>query len=431
MLKRIEDITVLQPVRLPIFRRLFIGEGVAVFADQMLFVALTLLALRVAGSGFEFGSVLAVAAIPGAVLMPMGGWMSDRFSPARILLFAGTGRALLALALASIVFLGASSLWPLYGLAGALGVLNALYYPASISTVPAVLDDELLGAGNALVLGLQQASEMAGPVLAASTIAVFGLTAVFGLNALMFAAAAVLFGFVAKGLRTAAETSRGGDGLREELSRATPPKLEGQPVPSEGPVRAIAEGVRYAWTDPLLRTMLIALAVLSFSTSGPLRVGGAMLAEARFGGAEAFAVLLATFGAGSLIGLVVAGSLGRRGRRGFDFIVGTLALGLGVAALGLAPNLFLGVALVMGMGVGAGYLGVVLMSWLQERSEAGLRARVMSLMMFAAVAVDPISYTFVGALSEFDLRIVFALPGSLLVITALLGAATRTVRSFE
>ncbi len=33
-------------------------------------------------------------------------------------------------------------------------VLNAVYYPASLSTVPVVLKDKaLLGAGNALVLG--------------------------------------------------------------------------------------------------------------------------------------------------------------------------------------------------------------------------------------------------------------------------------------
>ncbi len=55
----------------------------------------------------------------------------------------------------------------------------------------------------------------------------------------------------------------------------------------------------------------------------------------------------------------------------------------------------------------------------------------MSLMMFAAVAVDPLSYALMGALSELDLRIMFAAAGSLLAITALLGAASRTVRSFQ
>ncbi len=334
MLRHVRNMTMVQPVRLPDFRRLFVGEGIAVFADQMLLVALTLLALRVAGPGFVLGSVLAVAAIPGALLMPFGGWVSDRFSPARVLFLSGVGRTLLALALALIVFLGISTLWPLYALAGALGVLNALYYPASLSTVPAILEDKaLLGAGNALVLGAQQASETAGPVLAASVVALFGLGTVFGVNALMFAAAATLFALVASGMRRAAKATSEARAPSEEASRQELHELADPvrpPEASPGPVAGIVEGIRYAWRDPLLRTMLFVLALLSFSTSGPLRVGGAMLAQTRLGGAETFGVLLSMFGAGSLVGLVVAGSLVRTGRRGMDLIVGTATLGLGL-----------------------------------------------------------------------------------------------------
>ena len=77
----------------------------------------------------------------------------------------------------------------------------------------------------------------------------------------------------------------------EEAPRQQPHELAGSERPSEaswGPVAGIVEGIRYAWRDPLLRTMLFALALLSFSTSGPLRAGGVMLAETRFGGVEAF-----------------------------------------------------------------------------------------------------------------------------------------------
>src|SRR3712207_2017138 len=112
-------------------------------------------------------------------------------------------------------------------------------------------------------------------------------------------------------------------------------------------------------------------------------------------------------------------------------LLGTAALGLGLGTLGFVSSLFLAAALVLGMGAAAGYLGVVLMAWLQERTKPSLHGRVMSLMMFAAVAVDTLSYALMGALSELDLRIMFAAAGSLLAITALLGAASRTVRSFQ
>ena len=434
MLKHISEMSMAQPVRLPGFRRLFAAEGIAVFADQMLMVALTILALRAAGPGVALGSVLAVAAIPGALLMPVGGWVSDRFSPAAVLLLCGVGRTLLASALASVAFLEVSGSWALYALAATLGVLNALYYPASLATVPVVLKDKtLLGAGNALVMGAQQVSEMAGPVLAAAVVALFGLGAVFGVNALMFAAAAILFALVAGGTRHATRTTSK-EASPEGSVRQEPQELadsERSPEASRGPVAGILEGIRYAWSDPLLRTMLFALALLSFTTSGPLRVGGAMLAETRLGGAEAFGILLAAFGAGSLVGMVAAGSLVRTGRRGLDLILGTAALGLGMTALGFVSILLPAVAIAAVMGVVAGYLGVVLMAWLQERTKPALHGRVMSLMMFAAVAVDPLSYALMGALSELNLMVMFAAAGSLLVMGALLGAASRTVRRFQ
>jgi hypothetical protein len=83
MLMRIRNMTMVRPVRVRPFRRLFFGEGIAVVADQMLLVALILLALRVVGPGLALASVLAATAVPGALLMPVGGWVIDRFSPAR------------------------------------------------------------------------------------------------------------------------------------------------------------------------------------------------------------------------------------------------------------------------------------------------------------------------------------------------------------
>jgi hypothetical protein len=68
-------------------------------------------------------------------------------------------------------------------------------------------------------------------------------------------------------------------------------------------------------------------------------------------------------------------------------------------------------------------------SWLQERSEPHLTGRVMSLAMFAAVSLDPLSFALAGLLTELGLAVVFLSAGELLVITALLGAASGTVRA--
>ena len=189
--------------------------------------------------------------------------------------------------------------------------------------------------------------------------------------------------------------------------------------------------MRLVWRDPLLRVVIFALAALNVAAAGPIIVGGAALAEGRFGGAGAFGVLLSGFGAGSLVGLIVAGSVARPRRRGATLICVTLLFAVGLAALGFVPNLLWAMAALAVMGVGAGYLGVVLVAWLQERVEEGVRGRVMSLVSLAFVAADPISYVVTGALMELGLATVFVAAGAFMLLAAILGAANRTVRGFD
>ena len=146
---------------------------------------------------------------------------------------------------------------------------------------------------------------------------------------------------------------------------------------------------------------------------------------------ENFGFLLSSFGAGSLLGMAAAGSIVRTGRRGLDFIVGTATLGVSPGTLGFISSLLQAIFLTLGAGVLAGYLGVVLVAWLQERTKPSMHGRVMSLMMFAAVAVDPLSYALMGVVSGLGLAVMFAPAGSLLVVAALSGAASRTVRGFQ
>lgn len=396
------------------FRLLWAGEAAALLADQACFVALTWLVLEVAGAGGKLGAVLAVAAVPGVVLLPLGGWLSDRFGPAPLLAVAGVGRAGLVAGLATLVLLDAAALWQLSLLGGALSALDALHYPASLSIVPTLVDEEELEPANALVQGAEQVSGMVGPALAAGAVAAVGLGATFGAIALAFAAAAAAFGAL---VRVADRVPR-----RERIGDPTPPSTGGA---------SLLAGIRYAWADPLIRTLLVVLAALSVATSGPLLVGGAVLAETRFGGAGAFGSLLSAFGAGSLLGVVGAGAGGRAQRRGLSLLVVTAALGLGLAALAVVPDLGLAAAVAAGMGVGSGYLGVVLTAWLQEQVAPEVRGRVMSLVVFAAVALDPVSYALTGALVETDARGVFLGAGGLLGLVALLGAASGTVRRFD
>jgi len=195
-----------------------------------------------------------------------------------------------------------------------------------------------------------------------------------------------------------------------------------------GAVAELREGARYAWGDPVIRAILLILAGTNLAMVGPLYVGGATLAEARLGGAGAFATLVAFAGAGSLAGAALAGSVGRFGRRGLLVLALTAAEALIVGAIAFVPDLPAAVALAFGIGAAGSFLGVVNISWLQERSELHLTGRVMSLAMFAAVSLDPLSFALAGLLAEAGLAVLFLSAGALLALTALIAASSGTVR---
>jgi hypothetical protein len=394
------------------FRRLWAAAGLSMLADQAFLVALTWLVLRLAGSGADLGAVLAVASIPGAVLMPLGGVLSDRASPVMIMVGASAGRVALLALLAALILTGEIRLWHVYVISAGLSALDALYYPASMAIVPALVGQDRLGAANAMIQGVEQASSILGPALAGLLLALAGLGASFGGTALLFLVATALFATLARATNQV----------------AGPEEDQAQDGEQSTPGGGLAEGLRYVARDPVIRTLLLVVLGTNLAMIGPLYVGGAVLAESRLGGAGAFGTLVAAAGAGSLIGIIGAGSVRRFARRGLIELSLTGVLGIVVASIAFVPNLVLAVPLAIAIGATASFLGVVTISWLQERTEPALLGRVMSLVMFSAVALDPVSFALAGVLVEVNLAATFVGAGALLVLTASLGATSRTMR---
>ena len=413
MLTRLLALDLWKPLTWLSFRRLWAAAGISMLADQAFLVALTWLVLGVAGSGAELGAVLAVASVPGAILMPLGGVLSDRSSPVLIMICTSIGRVLLLVLLAALIMTDAIQLWHVYVISAGLSTLDAFYYPASMAIVPTLVNQDRLGAANALIQGVEQASSILGPALAGSLLALAGLGASFGATALLFLVATALFGTLARAANQAVGPADNAPEQREEQSSTR---------------EALVEGLRYVVRDPVIRSLLLIVLGTNVAMMGPLYVGGAVLAELRLGGAGAFGSLVAAAGAGSLIGIVSAGSVRRFRRRGLIELSLTGVLGIVVASIAFVPNLAVAIPLAIAIGTTASFLGVITISWLQECAEQGLLGRVMSLVMFSAVALDPISFALAGVLVEVNLEATFVGAGALLFLTASLVATSRTMR---
>ena len=68
------------------FRTFFIGQSVSMLASQFSMIAFPWLVLLLTGNGLAMGSVLALMGVPRALLMLVGGAVTDRFSCRGVLL---------------------------------------------------------------------------------------------------------------------------------------------------------------------------------------------------------------------------------------------------------------------------------------------------------------------------------------------------------
>jgi hypothetical protein len=143
------------------------------------------------------------------------------------------------------------------------------------------------------------------------------------------------------------------------------------------------------------------------------------------GGSAGFGIMLSAFGAGALLGALAAGGIPRVPRLGAVVLGIAVALGFAMALIGVAPNLAVAVALLGVIGSGAGFLNVHIVSWLQGRTAADMRGRVMSTVMLGSVGLAPLSYAAAGAIVDLGaVTVMFVVAGVIVTGAALVGFAS-------
>lgn len=380
------------------FRLLFSGETVSLIGDQFYLIALPWLVISLSGEGLSLGTVLALAAVPRAILMLYGGAMVDRVSPRMVMILSNVARFALVSAMAAVVLSGAIEMWMVYLFALAFGIFDAFFYPAQMAIIPQLVSKANLQVGNSLVMGMAQVATFVGPVMAGVTIGYFvdqgsdlsGIGYALVIDALTFLVSVAALSLMA--LRRPYEPSE------------------------EGMLASIRRGLAFVWSDVQLRSVILIVVAVNFLLIGPLIVGIPMIADARLEGAVSFGIAMTAFGGGTLLGIVLAGSIPRPNRLfGVLLLVVTAVMGLGLLSLAFFATTLLVSLSTATMGVAMGYVNILGITWMQTRAEEGMMGRVMSLAMVAGAGVSPISMTLAGILIDWDLEMMYMGMGMALI----------------
>jgi MFS family permease len=134
--------------------------------------------------------------------------------------------------------------------------------------------------------------------------------------------------------------------------------------------------------------------------------------------------MLSAYGAGALGGAVLAGSLRHVPRLGLITLLSAAAMGISLALVGNVQNFILAVVAIGAIGLGAGFINVRVIAWLQARAPAAMRGRVMSLLMLGAVGLAPVSLAISGAIIDFGaVSLMFTVAAAIIVAAAAAGFA--------
>lgn len=408
------------------FRRWWGAQAISVIADQMMFIGMPWLTLKLTDDGAMTGLVLATAGIPRVVFMILGGMVTDRYSPLTVVAASNFVRAATVLFLPVAILGGFLEVWMIFAVALVFGTSDAFFYPAQTAIMPRLVDRELLAPANALSQGTNQVSNFAGPAAAGLVIAyvgkafvddlpvdvpdLAGLSIVFGSATLVF----LLAGLIVTTISLPSMTSDGGT---EGLSATSA-------------IQEIIEGMRYAFGEKILAALIGVLALINFFTAGPFVVGMARYADTRFeDGAAAFGFLEASFAAGAVIGIILAGTLPRPKTPGPVFMSAASVVGIGLMLLAFIYDLPTALTVQVIAGAFNGYVNVMYLTWMQHFVPSHLLGRVSSLMMTASYGLAPLSLALTGFLVDIDLVMVFVINGFLMTACTLGSLLIPVVRN--
>jgi MFS family permease len=415
------------PLTIRDYRLTWFGESVSLIGDHFHIVALSWLVLGLTGSGLALGAVLVASAIPRGIFMLVGGVLSDRIPPRSLVLASNIIRAALTAAIAVLIFGGSVQVWQLMLIGIAFGTVDAVFYPAINTLVARLVPSERLAAANGLLQGTSQLIGTIGPALAGFAIAIIGVAAAFAIDALSFVVAAIALWLVHTGATRPSDPAPATEvaAMTTEAAATTAEPVAAQP----SMWAALTEGFRAILGDPMMRQLVLLSLVFNLAFTGPIVVGLPWLVLVHFGGdAPMLGLLFGVLGAGSLIGAVLGGSLARPARFGSIVLGLVVVMGVLFAGIGLAPSVAAAALLAGPMGVCNGYTNVVLIAWIQERTEPRLLGRTMSFVMLGSVVAAPLSLALAGLLVDTHATAMFVAAGVLVVVTAVIGIASGVPR---
>jgi MFS family permease len=368
------------------YRLYFTGQTISVSGTWMQGLAQAWLILKLThNNGTALGVVTALQFLPMLLFGVWGGVIADRYDKRRLLFGTQIAAGALALTLGIIVSAGAAAVWNVYLMSFLLGFVNMIDNPARQTFVLEMVGRDQLQNAVSLNSVVMNSARVVGPAVGGLLIEFFGVGPCFYINAASYIAV-----IVALRMMDTTQLHR-----MPTVARA------------KGQLRA---GLRYAWSERMVRTPLIMMAVigtLAFNFQVVIPLMATKVYDTAAGG---FGVLLAVMGAGA-----VFGGLSMATRKGVSYrrlLTLSTIMGVMILLASIAPTIGAEAVALFAMGASSFAFIAVANTTIQLTAAPEMRGRVMSLYAIAFLGSTPIGGPIVGWISQqWGPRVGFAIGG--------------------
>lgn len=368
------------------FTLVVIGQIISLFGNAILRFALPLYLLRETGSPSLFGAVTACSFIPMIIFSLFGGVLADRVNKRNIMVILDFGTAAIIAVfylihgILPIVPIMIVCLMLLYSISGA-------YQPAVQASIPALLENEQIMRGNAVINMVNTLASLLGPIIGGILFGAWGLVPILLVSTACFLSSAVMEIFIHIPFKKRKSEKSMASIVLEDL------KESGRYIKNEKPefvpVIVILALFNLIFSSvmivgiPIMVVNILQMSDISLGiTQGALGLGGL---------------------AGGLLGGIIGGRL--KLKNGYLLLAGcsVSALVMGIGLFSFVPPL-VGYWLITGMSFAAMALSTMftiqMCSMVQQQTPSHLIGKIMALIMAVANCAAPAGQAMYGLLFD-------------------------------
>jgi len=390
---------------------LWSGQVVSTLGSSASYVVYPLLILAITDSPAAAGIAAALANLPYLIFSLPAGALIDRWDRKRVMINCDVGRALTVASIAIALWLDVLTVWQLYIAAFVEGMFFVFFNIAEVAALPRVVPKEQLPQASAQNEAAFATAHIVGPSVGTLLYQGLGRAAPFVADAISYVASVVSLTLI----RTP--------------FRAAPPALAKMNLRGE-----IAEGLRWLWSQPLIRYMAFLTGSINLVNAG---TGLIVILLAQGLGARPvdIGLIFSIGGIGGILGSLVGGRVQKRFTFGQAIIALVWIEALLFPLYAIVPQyLLLGVVFALMYFIGPVY-NVVQFSYRLALIPDALQGRVNSTFRLLAFGMMPIGAALSGFLIErvgvVPAVVVFSLWYVFLAIMTTLNRHVREARPLE